>query len=205
MVIKRLGPNEEGLTEAAALIRAGKVVAFPTDTIYGLGADPFNADAVTGIYQIKGRPETQPILLLIADLLFLKEVASAVSAAARRCIERFWPGPLSLLLPVHEQVPKVVTAGSTKICVRLPKHDISRRLAEAVGGVVTATSANRSGEPPARNFEELSRLSVAAVLYDGEIAGTTPSTVFDPDTGKVIREGTISRDMLRSAGIFVAE
>jgi len=195
--MKRVPPTAEGISEAAALIRAGEVVAYPTETVYGLAVDPFSAEAVRRLFQVKGRADANPVLLIAADLGQVAELAAPISTRARACMERFWPGPLSLVLPKRDCVSDALCAGSLKVCVRVPAHEVARALCAAAGHPVTSTSANRSGEAPARSAAEIDLPGVALCIDGGLLAQSAPSTVYDPDTDVVFREGAVPSALLR--------
>ena len=135
------------MADAAARIRAGGIVAFPTRGIYGLAADPFNRTAVARLFEIKKRRPEKPILVLVRDEADILRLAAAVPPAARSLMTRLWPGGITLVLPARRDIPPELTAGTGTIGLRLPSHPVAAALAAAVGGPVTATSANFSGEP----------------------------------------------------------
>lgn len=187
-----------GIAKAAELIRAGEIVAYPTETVYGLAAEPFNRAAVLRLFEIKGRAESQPILLVAADSAQVQMVAGAVSPKAQACIKKFWPGPLSLVLPKHANVLPEICAGGSTVCVRIPASEVARALSAAVGYPITSTSLNRSGEPPARDSAEIELPGLEWCLDSGRLTDSLPSTVYNPDTGVVYREGAIPAADLRS-------
>ncbi|MCH1640852.1 threonylcarbamoyl-AMP synthase [Paenibacillus timonensis] len=142
------GEEAAGLKEAAAVLASGGTVAFPTETVYGLGADARNTAAVEAIFAAKGRPSDNPLIVHIADVSQLDGLVTEVNETARRLMEAFWPGPLTLVLPVAEgAVSPRVTAGLSTVGVRMPAHDVALRLIAAAGCPVAAPSANRSGRP----------------------------------------------------------
>jgi len=196
--------SDLSLREAAGIVRGGGVVAFPTETFYGLGACPFDARAVQRIVALKGRsPGAGPILVLIRSRADLAALVSAITPAAERLMEACWPGPLTLVFHAAAAVPTVLTAGTGTIGVRLPAHQDVQRLLEAVGGPLTGTSANRSGRPPATTAEEVARAlgdGVDAILDGGAAPGGLPSTVIDTTVSppRVIREGRVQTALLRS-------
>lgn len=194
-----VSPTPDGIAQAAAVIAAGEVVAYPTETVYGLGADPFNEFAVRKLFETKGRPAANPVLLIIADADQLAEVVSHISDRARACIECFWPGPLSLVLPRSPRVPDIVTAGGDTVCVRCPANETARALCRAVGHAITSTSANLSGEAPALSLDALDLAGIALAIDGGTLAPSPPSTVYDPDTARILRPGVITEDELRTA------
>ena len=194
--MKVVPPTPEGIEAAAQAIRAGEVVAYPTETVYGLAVDPFSEDALQRLFSAKERPGSNPILLIVADAGQLAQVVSAVSPRAHACIQAFWPGPLSMLFPKSPRLPDALTAASSKVCVRQPACVIARDLCLAFGGAITSSSANISGGVPARSPDDI-RLSMVSLCIDGGVLGSSPpSTVFDPDTGRVLRAGVISDDAL---------
>jgi L-threonylcarbamoyladenylate synthase len=194
-------PDETGFAAAVAALRSGEVVAYPTETVYGLAVDPFNPAALRKLFKVKGRPETNPILLIVATPEGVAEVAAQVSEAARKCIETFWPGPLSLVLPKAESLPAEVTAGRDKVCVRCPASNIARALCREFGGAITSTSANRSGEQPAATAAEAMLPGVALGLDGGRLQASLPSTLYDPESGTVLRAGAVpEEEILTSLG-----
>ncbi len=193
-----LSPSREGLAIAAACIRSGGIVAYPTETVYGLAVDPFSEEAVAALFEAKGRAPEQPVLLVIADLDQLGRVAGAVSERASAYAEAFWPGPLSLVLPRADALPKAVTAGRSDVCVRCPSSDVTRALCRAAGMPLTSTSANRSGESPARSLSEIDLPGVAFGVDGGRLEDSPPSTVLEPERGAVLREGAVSAAALEA-------
>jgi L-threonylcarbamoyladenylate synthase len=194
--------GEKGaLEQAVAVLRAGGLVAFPTDTVYGLAALPADRDAVVRIYEVKSRSSSNPIALLLSDLDQLAEVAVLLEAA-RPLARRFWPGGLSLVLPKTEAVPDEVTAGPT-VAVRVPDLALARSLIEAAGGVLAVTSANRSGEPAALDAEEvLEQLAgqIELVVDGGRCRGGVPSTVLDCTVWPpaIVRHGAVSEAAIQA-------
>jgi len=193
----RLPISPASIAQAAGILRAGGIVAYPTETVYGLAVDPFSEAALRRLMEAKGRPETNPILCIIAGAEQLDALVAEVSPKARRCMDRFWPGPLSLVLPRKEGVPDLLTAGSGRVCVRCPDHDDARALCAAFGGPITSTSANRSGEPAVSDLDDLYLEDIALALDAGPLPPSPPSTVYDPDAGKVLREGAIPAAILQ--------
>ncbi len=142
----RAGPDER-LKVAARLIREGKLVAFPTETVYGLGADALNEKAVRRIFEAKGRPADNPLIIHIAETEWLFKLARDVPEIALKLAERFWPGPLTIVLPKREEVPDVTTGGLDTVAIRMPAHPIALELIRLSGRPVAAPSANISGKP----------------------------------------------------------
>jgi L-threonylcarbamoyladenylate synthase len=192
-------PTPEGIAAAAATIRSGELVVYPTETVYGIGADPFNPVAVERLFAVKQRESGRPIILIIADPDDLREIAMEVSDATRTCVKTFWPGPLSLLVPKLPRVPDAITGGDAKVCVRCPSSEIARALCRNVGHVITSTSANRSGQAAARSLRDVESLGVDAAIDGGTLPDRLPSTVYDADLNRVIREGAVPPEALRAA------
>lgn len=194
---RQLLADEPGaIEETAALLKAGHVVAYPTDTLYGVGVDAFSAAAVERLYAVKGRSADKGIPILLADMADLEKVAENVSPLAQKLIEVFWPGALTIVIPRRASLPENISPNKG-IAVRIPAHDISRAFIRAAGGVVATSSANLSGQEPARNateaYEAMQGL-VAAVLDGGPVQFGMGSTVLDcmSDRPKVLREGPIT-------------
>ena len=199
-----LAPRRDPLAEAVAILRRGGVIAFPTDTLYGLGADALNEAAVEQVFVVKGRPQGMPLPVLIADLDQISRVADPVPPLARTLAERFWPGALTLVVPRAAWVPALVGSRGWKVGVRLPDHPVPRQLARLLGGPIIGTSANRSGGPDPLTAEDVARqlgADVPCILRDGPPPGGRASTVLDI-TGprpRVLRQGSISLDELTDA------
>ena len=181
---------------AARIVSAGGVIAFRTDTFYGLGADPFNAAAVAKIRELKGREENKPILLLISDASVADRFIADRSEAFEKVARKFWPGPLTIVGTAVADLPPEITAGTGTVGVRVPADDNVRDLVRECGGALTATSANPSGREPARSAKEVSdyfaeRIDLA--IDGGEVTATEPSTVLDVTSTppRVVREGAI--------------
>jgi L-threonylcarbamoyladenylate synthase len=192
--------NEEARIEAARIIDGGGVIAFRTDTFYGLGADPLNAEAVGKIRKLKGREESKPILILISDDLELDRFINN-SQFLRMVAVGHWPGPLTLVGGSRPELPVELTAGTRTIGVRLPDDEGVRGLVRACGGALTATSANVSGQPPARTAKEVESYfpeGINLIIDGGEVTATRPSSVLDVSGFKprLVREGAISREDL---------
>ncbi len=184
------------VAEAADWARRGYPVVFPTDTVYGVGVAPFDAVAIERLYALKGRPSEKGIPILLGDVAALDGVSRAVPPLARDLIARFWPGPLTLIVPRRPELPAVISPDDT-IAVRVPDHAVARALIAAAGGALATTSANLSGEEPARSgaaaFAAL-RGRVAAVLDDGPSPVGRASTIVDC-TGRqpvILRSGPLS-------------
>jgi len=188
-------PNPHALDQALALLRAGEPIAFPTDTVYGVGALALDSAAVRRLYAVKRRPPTLAIPLLIADRADLALVAAEVPPLARR-LERLWPGALTLVVPAAPQLPAALLAGGTTVAVRLPDHDWLRDLIRALGAPLAATSANvHGGRDPRTAAEVVAQLgdALSLVVDGGPTPGPVPSTIVDC-TGpqpRLLREGAL--------------
>lgn len=168
-----LSPDTEGIARAAAILREGGLVAFPTETVYGLGASALSATAVAEIFRVKGRPRFDPIIVHVADPKDAEKLWQKVPPVARQLMERFWPGPLTLVLPKREVVPDIVTAGLPTVAVRMPAHPVALALIRAAGLPVAAPSANRFGRLSPTHHEAV--LDQLGGMIDGVIAaGPTP-------------------------------
>jgi len=188
------------LERAAELLCAGQLVAFPTDTVYGVGAPVFDAKSVASIYVAKERPPEKAIPVLIADDSDLPRIALCVPDVARVLIAQFWPGGLTLVLPKRPDVPEIVSGDET-VAVRIPDLDLARALMRLTGPLA-ATSANRSGQPsPVTAEDVMAQLGgrIAAVLDGGLCPGGVPSTVVDCVAWPpcVLRQGALTVAMLR--------
>lgn len=139
--------NEEGVARAAALLQAGQLVGFPTETVYGLAANALDEQAVTAIFTAKGRPQDNPLIVHIAQLQELENITSSVPQTAFKLAQAFWPGPLTMVLPRGEKVPAVVSAGLDTVAVRMPSHPVARAMLLASGLPLAAPSGNLSGRP----------------------------------------------------------
>lgn len=196
--------SEPSLLEAVRVVQAGGVIAFPTETFYGLGACPFNAHAVQRIFDLKGRAlKVAPILVLIRSRTELEKLTAEITPTAERLMETYWPGPLTLVFRASGSVPSVLTAGTGTIGIRLSAHADVQRLLAAVGGPLTGTSANRSGHPPAITAAEVDcalGTDVDVILNGGETPGGLPSTVVDTTVTppRLVREGRIPKASLLS-------
>jgi L-threonylcarbamoyladenylate synthase len=193
--------DDETRARAAHVIAAGGVIAFRTDTFYGLGADPFNREALGRVNSLKGRDGGKPILIVISDadeaerFIIASQLFNKVSA-------HHWPGALTIVAQAKPEVPYELTAGSGTVGLRLPDDMAVRAFIRACGGALTATSANLAGKPPARNAEEVASSFPAGldlIVDGGEARGDKPSTVLDLSGQhlRLIREGAISRTELQ--------
>jgi len=203
------GPSRNAIQTAADILRGGGLVAFPTETVYGLGANALDAQAVEKIFQAKLRPAWDPLIVHISDRTMLASVAAGASSAdsltesANKLISAFWPGPLTLLLPRAESVPLIVTAGRPLVGVRMPSHPVAKALIAATGLPIAAPSANRFGRTsPTSAHHVLEDLDgrIDAILDAGETAHGLESTVVDASREPVVlyRPGVISLEEIRN-------
>lgn len=193
--------NTQKHDDASEVIRRGGVIAFRTDTFYGLGVDPLNKSAVQKIRELKGREDGKPILLLISDPSQVDRFITHQSELFKTVVARFWPGPITLVATARAELPIALTAGTGTIGLRLPDDETVRALVRACGGALTATSANMSGQLPARSAKEVQNYFPAGVdliVEGGEVTAIQPSTVLDLSGAgvRLIREGAIARDEL---------
>ena len=193
--------SEATRARAAKVIQSGGVIAFRTDTFYGLGADPLNPSAIRKIKELKGREDGKPILLLISDDDQVDRFIQQ-SEFFKLVARGHWPAPLTLIGAARPEVASELTAGTNSLGVRLPDDDSVRALVRACGGALTATSANVSGQPPARTAQEVARYfptGIDLIVDAGEATATEPSTVLDVSKSepRLVREGAISRDDLK--------
>lgn len=188
------------IMQAAAEARAGNLIVIPTDTLYGLACDAFNPAAVRAIYATKQRPYSKPIPVLLADSSDLPRVVRSVPPVAQTFINQYWPGPLTILLPKHPDLPAEISHNDS-VAVRIPHNQVGRDIIRAVGGAMAVTSANLTGQAPAETAADaLKKLAgwVTAVVDDGPSPHGAASTILDC-TGhelKILREGPISAQSL---------
>jgi L-threonylcarbamoyladenylate synthase len=197
-------PEPEIIKEAAAIVRQGGVVAFPTRCLYGLGADAFDAGAVERVALIKQRPQDNPILVLIDSKQQLNELVSRIPPPAEALMQAFWPGRLTLIFEARSALPHQLTAGSGKIGVRLAGHPVAFALVKQVGRSITGTSANLSGSPGCYRVADLdSRVTAQMnlILDGGTLKGGAGSTVVDVTVHppKILREGQVTANQIHSA------
>ena len=202
MIIRQ--DNVETRKLAAEIVTTGGLIAFRTDTFYALGVDPFDRAAVARITELKGREKGKPILLLIADFFDVEKLFQSRPLLFDAFVDRFWPGPLTIVAPAVTELPIEVTARTGTVGLRLPDDESLRALVRACGGKLTATSANPSGREPARSASEVEAYfpkAIDLIVDGGEVTVTKPSTVIDiaQTPPRVIREGAISRAELEKA------
>jgi L-threonylcarbamoyladenylate synthase len=198
-LVVSLSPEREEpaeLARAVEVLRSGGLVAYPTETFYGLGCDPHREDAVARLVSVKGRPPDKPLPLVVGRRAHLPSVAARLDAPFAELVDRFWPGPLTLILPAAEGLAAPVTASTGTVAVRWTSSVVARRLLLAFGGALVATSANRSGGEPARTAADVVDslgADVDLVLDGGTAPGGRPSTLIDLTCRPplVLREGAV--------------
>ena len=196
------GPEE--IAEAVRRLRQGRLVAFPTETVYGLGADAFSEAAVRGVFAAKGRPSHNPLIVHVSSEAMAQRVSGMWPQAAATLAERFWPGPLSIIVPRGESIPDLVTAGGSTMAVRCPAHPTTLALIEAFAGPIVGPSANLSGgvsPTTAAHVRESFADELVYVLDGGACAGGIESTVVSVAGGRarVLRPGLITPAMIAEA------
>lgn len=189
-------PDGPGLDAAAAVLKAGGTVAFPTESFYGLGADALDPEAVARVFRIKGRAESNPVLVLVDSEERALSLVAAAGTEVRALMARHWPGPLTLVLPAGPTVPTAITAGTGTVGVRVPGHPVTLALLRAASRALTGTSANPSGEPPSSDADEVARRLpglVDVILDGGPTAGGAGSTVADCTVWppRILRQGPV--------------
>ena len=192
--------DDSCINQAIAILKEGGVVAFPTDTVYGVGVDPFQPEAVRKLYQIKGRPIDKPIPILVGSVSDVEHIAQNLPSTFSELAERFWPGGLTLIVEA-KSLPIEITAGGDTVGVRMPDHPLALALLHRFGGAIATTSANKSDEPPATSAEEVqSELgALVDILLDGGRTVTQiASTVLDLSVSppQILRPGSISMNQL---------
>ena len=192
-------PDRHALSRAAAIVRDGGVVAYPTDTLYGLAANPASAAAMAQLYRIKGRPVDRAVPLIAAGIEQVEAAGGALGPASRRLAACFWPGPLTLVIPAWPGLDAGVHAGRGTVAIRVPDHPVARMLAGACGWPITSTSANRSGGAATMDPVEVRRElgeELDAMLDAGPSPGGAPSTIVDArgDVPQLLRAGAVPWD-----------
>lgn len=195
----------ERLEQAAAWVNRGGVILYPTETFYGLGGHPLMDQAVERIYRIKGRDTAKALPLIASNVAAVRRAVSNWPEVADRLAEAFWPGPLTILLPAAPSIPPPLHAGTGNLAIRVSSHPVAQALAERAGGLLIATSANRSGEPACRRVADLPRELIAEVddvLDAGVLPGGLPSTIvaITPSDLVLVRAGCISFEDVLGVG-----
>ncbi len=196
-------PEDRPLVLAAEVIQAGGVIVYPTDTLYGIGADALNPSAGNRVHAAKQRKDRKPLLVLVPDGESVSLVCREITPSARVLMEAFWPGPLTLVLPASREVPGEVTQETGTVGVRIPSSTLCMRLLRLAGTPIVSTSANLSGEAPYQSMDEIEnalRPFVDLMLDAGNLRESKPSTVVDAitDVPRLLREGAIPAATLRS-------
>ena len=194
--------NMEAIQKAGKILKEGGLVAFPTETVYGLGGNALDPAASMKIYAAKGRPSDNPLIVHIADLKDLARITTEVPEGAQILAKKYWPGPLTMILPKADVVPKETTGGLDSVAVRFPSDRIAQELIKAAGGFVAAPSANTSGRPSptmAEHVEEDLGDAIEMIIDGGQVGIGLESTIVDftEDVPVVLRPGYISLEMLR--------
>lgn len=192
------------LAAALAALKRGEVIVFPTETLYGLGADALNFSAVEKVFQLKGREPDNPFPVLVADQTMLESLVAEIPPLAELLMTRFWPGPLTLVLPARADIPSPLVNRRGGIGVRLSSQPIATELVRLLGHPLTATSANPSGQPGAHTVDEAKKYfaeKISIYVDGGELQSPTGSTVaaIERDKLRIIRAGEISREVLEDA------
>lgn len=194
--------QEQHLRRAGEILRSGGLVAFPTETVYGLGGDALNRESSRKIYAAKGRPSDNPLIVHIADMEALPAIVKEVTPEALKIAEAFWPGPLTIILEKSEKVPLETTGGLNTVAVRFPSHPVARRLIEYAGGYVAAPSANTSGKPSptvAKYVIEDMDGRIDMILDGGQVGIGLESTIIDLTVSppQILRPGFVTEAMLQ--------
>lgn len=194
-------PEDADLSEAIRLIRNGGLVAFPTETVYGLGGDAENPEASKKIYEAKGRPSDNPLIVHIWDFGQLEEIVSEVPEAARKLSDAFWPGPLTMILPKNGRIPLTTTGGLETVAIRMPSHPVARRFLKESNVKIAAPSANTSGRPSpttAQHVAEDLSGKIDCIIDGGPVDIGLESTIVDLSEGvpTILRPGYINKEML---------
>jgi len=199
--MRTLKATEDNILTASQIVAGGGLVVYPTDTVYGLGCDPFNIEAVTQVFKVKGE-RNKALPILASDVESVKRIAF-LSERAGRVAARFWPGPLTLIVPKKPLLPDIVTCSLDSVGVRVPQHNVALRFISLSNGLLVGTSANKTGEKPPRTAQEAAeqlRKEVDMILDGGPAPLGAPSTVVDltQEKAKILREGSISLEELMS-------
>lgn len=203
-IIKRVNANkikDDDLIAAGEILRKGGLVAFPTETVYGLGSNAFDSEAANKIYSAKGRPSDNPLIIHIADIEMIYTIAEDISIEAKRLMEKFWPGPLTIVFKKKENVPCETTGGLDTVAVRMPSHQIARELIKVAGVPIAAPSANKSGRPsPTKAEHVIDDLNgrIEMIIDGGQVGIGIESTIIDMSDKKpmILRPGFVTKTMI---------
>ncbi len=198
--LKKEEINDEVINEIANALKEGKLVIFPTDTVYGIGTNAYDGEACEKIYQVKGRPKYKPLIILISEISMLEKIVNYISPAEQKLIDTFWPGPLTITFNKRDGIlPDVILAGYTHIGIRLIKEGLIHNLIQTAGVPIVAPSANLSGNSTGTKMENIIKefhSKVDYILDYGDIENDTVSTIVQVEDEKVvvIREGKIKKE-----------
>ena len=189
-------PYQEEIARVVEFLNDGQVIAYPTETIYGLGADVLNRKAVKKIYDLKSRDYGLPVSILIADLKMLREIVADVPDGALALMRKFWPGPLTILFPASDVIPKGLVTNTGKVGIRISSHPVAAAIVEGFGRPITTTSANLSGFPPSLSVKHVQKYfgdKLPCIVDGGECDPSRGSTVVDmaEETMRIVRDGAI--------------
>lgn len=201
IVIDETGIENNVMERAGKILKEGGLVAFPTETVYGLGGDGLNKESAKKIYAAKGRPSDNPLIIHISKFEDLGKIVKSIPEEVERLAEAFWPGPLTMILPKSEQVPYETTGGLDTVAVRMPSHPVALAFIEASGGYVAAPSANTSGKPSptlAKHVMEDMQGKIEMILDGGSVEIGLESTIVDLscEVPTILRPGYVTKDML---------
>ena len=190
------------IKESLKILKAGGLIAYPTESFYALGVLATDEDAARKLYRLKKRPLDKPLPIIVGKPRFLSSIVRSISPEAEALMEKFWPGPLTLIFEALDNVPPLITGSTGKIAVRIPGESFALELARSADSPVTATSANPSGKPPAQSPEEVITYfggKIDLVIDGGKTAGGRPSTIVDVTVSppKILRKGRISLTRLQ--------
>ena len=193
--------NTDIIEEAGKILKEGGLVAFPTETVYGLGADALNEEAAKKIYEAKGRPSDNPLIVHVADLEALDGITALIPSSTKKIAEAYWPGPLTMIFEKNDRVPYRTTGGLETVAVRMPDHDVARALIRAGGGYIAAPSANTSGRPSptkASHVKEDLDGRIEMIIDGGDSKIGVESTILDMTVfpPMILRPGAVTREML---------
>ncbi len=196
------GSEEKIITRAAKILKGGGIIAYPTETFYGLGADATSEKAIQKIFAVKGRDFKNPISLIIARIEDVYPLVQDVPKTAKKLMAGFWPGALTIVFSASDKVSSLLTAGSDKIGLRVSNHPMASKIAQAIERPLTATSANQSGMPECSQASEVIKQigdRIDAILDWGQTRGVKASTIIDVTCSppSILREGTISREAIK--------
>lgn len=200
---KLLDSSTESIEYAASLLRSGETVGMPTETVYGLAANAFDPEAVKKIFEAKGRPQDNPLIVHISSMDMLDELVTFIPDNARKCASEFWPGPLTMIMPKSDVIPLTTSAGLDTVGIRMPSNKTARALISAAGLPLAAPSANLSGSPSPTKAEHVFKDlngRIPCIIDDGSCAVGVESTVisFEGDTIRLLRPGFISAEELEA-------